>query len=130
MELICNKLYRDEISSVFYANNIYDDKIHIGMNYVLEKLLENNHLKTILEEIKSKCFFYINNDNNLTLDEENIYKIQNNSNFFIILILFSYDIFYITHKVLVELLTTTNVSNDLLVLLKNSAIETLINKNH
>ena len=35
--LICDKLYRDELISVFNASNLLDDKIDNGMKYVLEK---------------------------------------------------------------------------------------------
>ena len=38
---ICEKLYRDEFISVFDAENIYDDKIDIGMKYVYNKLILN-----------------------------------------------------------------------------------------
>ena len=49
---ICNKLYRDELCSVFYAEDIMDDKIDKGMKTVLDIMLVNPNFKAIIDKKK------------------------------------------------------------------------------
>ena len=53
---ICDKLYRDELTNVFYADNIGDDKIDIGIKYISQKMLDNNEIKIIFNTIKDQFF--------------------------------------------------------------------------
>jgi hypothetical protein len=101
---ICDKLYRDELMSVFYTDDLFDDKIDNGMKYVLEKMLENNDFKLMADEVKQKYSLMVEHDNYL----ETV----------IILSLFSNDIFYLFHKCICQQLTLGTIETDLLVLLK------------
>ena len=59
---VCDKLYRDELCSVFYAENILDDKIDQGMTYVLEKMLVNSDFKNIIDKMRE--LLYLNETGN------------------------------------------------------------------
>ena len=49
---ICNKLYRDELLSVFGAEDLSDDKLDKGMSYVYEIMMINDRFKSIINEIE------------------------------------------------------------------------------
>jgi hypothetical protein len=104
---ICDKLYRDELMSVFYADDLMDDKIDNGMKYVLEKMLENNDFKLMADEVKEHLKRH-------TLMEEHEKYLET----VIILSLFSKDSFYLFHKCICQQLTLGTIESDLLVPLK------------
>ena len=104
---ICDKLYRDELMSVFYADDLMDDKIDNGMKYVLEKMLENNDFKLMTDEVKEHI-------KNVSLIEEHEKYLET----VIILSLFGKDSFYLFHKCICQHLTLGTIEPDLLVLLK------------
>ena len=122
---ICDKLYRDELCSVFYADNIIDDKIEIGMKYVLEKIILNNDLKLIINEMKN-VIFMMNETDNLS-DHEKQYLTQN-FDFMLILTLFKEDTFYIFHKCICQQLTLGTIDSNLLDELKNITVVSLNTK--
>ena len=88
---ICNKLYRDELVSVFYADDILDNKIDYGIKCILEKMILNNDFKLLVDDLK----YYFFNDN--YEEATKTYSTQN-SNFMIILTLFNQELFYIFHN--------------------------------
>ena len=102
--LICDKLYRDELMSVFNASNLLDDKIDNGMKYVLEKMLENNKFKLMMDGVK----VYLKNKE-LIVDEH-----EDNIDMIIILTLFSQDCFYIFHKLICQQISLGIIEEDLL----------------
>jgi hypothetical protein len=120
--LICDKLYRDELCSVFYAESIIDDKIEIGMKYVLEKIILNNDFKLIINEMKN-VIFMMNEIDNLSKDEYQ-YFIEN-FNLMSILILFKEDTFYLFHKCICQQLTLETIDSNLLDELMKSIIVSL-----
>jgi len=122
---ICDKLYRDELCSVFYAENIIDNKIDQGMKYVFEKMIINSDFKSIIDLMKELLCF---NDSPI-LTEEQKTNLNDNSDFIIILTLFSQPIFYITHKCICQQLAVELIDNDLLDELKKQTIKVLTNKN-
>jgi hypothetical protein len=103
--LICDKLYRDELISVFNASNLLDDKIDNGMKYVLEKMLENSKFKLMMDGVK----VYLKNKE-LIVDEH-----EDNIDMIIILTLFSQDCFYIFHKCICQQISLGIIEEDLLV---------------
>ena len=107
---ICNKLYRDEIMSVFYADNMLDDKIDNGMKYVLQKMLENNDFRLMFAEIKTR----------LNMGEEHEKYLDT----VVLLSLFTEDVFYLFHKCICQQLTLGTIEFDLLVQLNKYFIET------
>jgi hypothetical protein len=120
IENIINKLYRDELISVFYAENITDDKIDQGIHYIMEKLLSNNHFREIMVELRTHFKNYISE---LVVDSDN----NNNTNidFIIFLTLFSDKIFYITHKCICQQILKEFIDSDLLNQLKKLTLASL-----
>lgn len=108
---VCDKLYRDELSSVFYADDILDDKIDQGYQFVYNKLMLNQQFKSIISEMKKIII-----DKNISYD--NFGKVVNEKNdnyvFFIVLTLFSKDLFYLTHKCICQQFTLEIIEDDLL----------------
>ena len=104
---ICDKLYKDELMSVFYADDLMDDKIDNGMKYVLEKMLENNDFKLMTDEVKEHL-------KNVSLIEEHEKYLET----VIILSLFGKDSFYLFHKCICQQLTLGTIEPDLLLQLK------------
>ena len=128
---ICNKLYRDELCSVFYAEDIIDDKIDKGMKYVFDLMLVNPDFKAIID--KKKVLLLLKESKNLELeldtvdlesglDAVNLETVNLESdtvnldviNLEILLTLFSENIFYITHKCICQQITTGHIDTDLL----------------
>ena len=64
---ICEKLYRDELISVFNAENLYDDKIDFGMKDVYNKLILNKEFNNFFE-VASKILLI---NNHLIIDQVN-----------------------------------------------------------
>ena len=124
---ICNKLYRDELCSVFYAEDIIDDKIDKGMKYVFDLMLVNPDFKAIID--KKKVLLLLKESKNLELeldtvdlesDTINLNTVNLESvnldtiNLEILLTLFSENIFYITHRCICQQITTGHIDTDLL----------------
>jgi hypothetical protein len=107
---ICDKLYRDELCSVFYAEDILDDKIDQGYKFVYDKMILNDRFKSVILEINK-----ILSDKNISdvfSKEQN--EQNDNCDFFILLTLFSKDLFYLTHKCICQQFTLATIDNDLL----------------
>jgi hypothetical protein len=108
---ICNKLYCDELASVFFAQNILDDKIDIGIKEILEKIMvENVDFKQIILDINH----YLKWDGSI-----------NCSDYYVFMILFSQDIFWITHQCICQQLTTNTIEKPLLEILRKHTVEIL-----
>jgi len=101
---ICDKLYMDELCSVFYSEDILDDKIDRGMKYVFEKMLDNQEFKIFFNKMKDSYFNETFVD--LELTEEEKQTLRNNSHTMVILNLFSKELFYITHKCICQQINT------------------------
>ena len=85
---ICSKLYRDELTSVFYAEDITDEKIDHGIKEISEKMLTNQDFTDIMIELRIQFQNYMAN---IFIDSDNNdYK---NIDFIIFLTLFSDNIF-------------------------------------
>lgn len=119
--LICDKLYRDELVAVFYAEDILDDKIDIGMKYISAKMINNNNFKDIVDEIKEVCFM---NDYYYLSAKEQLYFKQH-SDFMVILTLFKEEFFYIFHKCICQQLTLGTIENNLLDEFKKITVDSL-----
>jgi len=121
---ICNKLYRDELCSVFYAEDIMDDKIDKGMKTVFDIMLVNPDFKAIIDKIKELLLLRESKNLELELDTVDLDVINLESrldtvnldtiNLEILLTLFSENIFYITHKCICQQITTGRIDTDLL----------------
>lgn len=119
---ICNKLYRDELISVFGADDLVDDKIDLGMKYVFEKMSINTEFHKIIEEMTQICInTFLKNEE---IDEQKLLDIKQ----LITITLFSQDIFYITHKCICQQIEVGTIDNDLLVQLRNHSIDLFKNQ--
>ena len=125
---ICDKLYRDEILSVFYAESIIDDNLDKNMQYVLDELNSNPEIKYIFDETKHLLYLHeLDQTKNLTEEQKNIVK--DNYDYVVLLTLFSQTLFYITHRCVCQQLTTGTVDTNLLNELNTRTIEVLNDKN-
>lgn len=95
---ICDKLYRDELCSVFYAENIIDDKIDEGYKTIYGKMILNLEFKHVIFQLK-----------NIVIKNNSFIEDNNDSDFLILLSLFSKDMFYITHKCICQQLTLEKI---------------------
>ena len=120
---ICSKLYRDELSSVFYAEDILDDKLDIGIKYISEQMVLNNDFKLIVDEMK--LLLLTNKYGFLSEDEKQYFEA--NSNLMIMLTLFGEGAFYIFHKCICQQLTLGTIETELLDELKKNTIDILKN---
>jgi hypothetical protein len=117
---ICHKLYMDELSSVFYAENIIDDKIDQGIQYVLEKMLDNSDFKNIIDKMKELINFS-------TITDEHKSNLNENGDLMVLLILFSKPIFYVTHKCICQQFNTGSIDSQLIEELNQYIITVLQN---
>ena len=112
---ICNKLYRDELCSVFYAEDIMDDKIDKGMKTVFDIMLVNPDFKAIIDKIKALIHLknkdYVKESMNLETAELETAELETLE---IIFILFSENIFYLTHKCICQQITTEHIDNEII----------------
>lgn len=100
---ICNKLYRDELLSVFGAEELHHEKIVKGMNYVYDIMMPNEKFKEIITGIVKVTFNeFITNEN-----EEIIKEV-------ILISLFSQQLFYITHKCICQQIELGIIDDELL----------------
>jgi hypothetical protein len=122
---ICNKLYRDELCSVFYAEDIMDDKIDKGMRTVFDIMLVNPDFKAIIDKMKELLLLRESKNVELELDTVTLGSVNLDTinlesvnlatiNLEILLTLFSENIFYITHKCICQQITTGHIDTDLL----------------
>ena len=143
---ICNKLYRDELCSVFYAEDIMDDKIDKGMKSVFDIMLVNPDFKSIIDKMKELLLLRESKNVELELDTVTLGSVTLGSvtlgsvtlgsvnlesvnlesvnldtiNLEILLTLFSENIFYITHKCICQQITTGHIDTDLLEILNQN----------
>ena len=96
VQLICEKLYRDEILSVFY-DNLEDDKLRS----IEQIMLKNTEFMAVTNTF---------HDNQYNVSAEN------GNGFFL---LFSYDVFHVLHKCICDQIKTDKVSPNLLEELRN-----------
>jgi len=118
VHLICEKLYRDELLSVFDVETINDENMDAGIKRVIEKMIDNPGFKQTLEEIKQELMDL----SNPTGTPEEIENIRRNLEYLIFITLFSQQVFYITHKCICQLFTVDVVHPDLLDRLKEKTI--------
>ena len=126
---ICNKLYRDELLSVFELEYFEDDKMNEMIKNVYNALMINLEFKKIIDEMLQFCFkdFFLDKMEdiplNLKKEREDSIKKQ-----IILTTLFSQHLFYITHKCICQQLELGTIDNDLLVELKTHSIDIFTNQ--
>ena len=124
VHLICEKLYRDELLSVFEVETINDGNMDAGIKKVIEKMVENPKTKKMLEDIKKDLVDFTS----FTGTPTEMENIRRNADYIIFITLFSQHIFYITHICVCQLFTINDIDDELVNLLKERMIN-LFKKN-
>lgn len=124
VHLICEKLYRDELLSVFEVETINDGNMDVGIKKVIEKMIENPKTKKMLEDIKHDLVDF----SSFTGTPTEMENIRRNADYIIFITLFSQHIFYITHICVCQLFTTNDIDDEVVNFLKERMIN-LFKKN-
>jgi hypothetical protein len=118
VHLICEKLYRDELLSVFEVDSINDPNMDTGIKRVIERMIDNVNFKQLLEDIKHEII----DTSKFTGTPTEIQNLERNSEYLIFITLFSQHVFYITHKCICQLFTVNEIDTELINQLKNKTI--------
>ena len=118
VHLICEKLYRDELLSVFEVDTINDPNMDTGIKRVIERMIDNANFKQLLEDIKHEII----DTSKFTGTPTEIQNLERNSEYLIFITLFSQHVFYITHKCICQLFTVNEIDTELINQLKNKTI--------
>ncbi len=119
---ICNKLYRDELLSVFGAEDLTDDKIDNGIKYVNNIMMTNDNFKQIIEEMANLSINEF--DKNQTVSNEQKESLKQ----LILIGLFSQNIFYITHQCICQQIEVGTIDDNLLVELRKHSVNLVKNQ--
>ena len=119
---ICNKLYRDELLSVFGAEDLSDDNIDKGMLYVFDNMMMNDRFKEMMNEMETILI------NQILQKEEVTPEKQDSLKYLLLLTLFSQHLFHITHKCICQQIETGMINNDLLVELRKHSVDIVKNQ--
>ena len=115
---ICEKLYRDELLSVFNVQSISDENIDAGIKAAIEQMIDNESFRKLLDDIKVNLIDF---DNFVGTPEE-LENMKRNSEYLIFISLFSQKLFYLTHICLCQLFTVGEISPELLSKIKEKTI--------
>lgn len=137
---ICSKLYRDELMSVFDVHFILDDKLDQGMKNIYKIMIKNEKFKQItddlinaylLEFIQTKECEEEEEDEVVLTQKQEVKQLEQFQQVrqLVLLILFSQNIFYITHKCICQQMEQGTINDDLLVTLKQKSTELLLSNN-
>jgi hypothetical protein len=116
--IICEKLYRDELLSVFKVNPNSDGNIDSGIKNMLEQMIDTTIFKQILDDIKLVVIDF----NQFTGTPTEIENIRRNSEYIIFITFFSQRVFYIAHKCFCQFLTAGEIDHLLIDQLKEKTI--------
>jgi len=118
VHIICEKLYRDELLSVFGVDSINDENMDKGIKRVIEKMVDNENFRQLLEDIKKDLVDF----STFTGTPTEMENIRRNSDYIIFITLFSQHVFYITHKCICQLFTNDNIDQELMIRLKEKTL--------
>ena len=115
---ICEKLYRDELLSVFDAESIDDPKMDEGIKAIFEALIKNEEFQSFLVEMNGLL-----SDPSTAKTETELANLKRNTDYLIFITLFSQQTFYLTHKCLCEMLTLGHVTPEMMDQLKQRTLK-------
>lgn len=115
---ICEKLYRDELLSVFDAESIDDPKMDEGIKAIFEALIKNEEFQSFLQEMNGLL-----SDPSTAKTETELANLKRNTDYLIFITLFSQQTFYLTHKCLCEMLTLGHVTPEMMDQLKKRTLK-------
>jgi len=116
---ICDKLYRDELLSVFGAEEITDDKIDAGMKYVHNIMINNENFKQLIDEMSILTINEFDKNQQFSFEQKESLKQL------ILIGLFSQNLFHITHKCICQQIEASTIDDDLLVELRKHSVDLL-----
>ena len=105
VEIICHKLYQDELCGAFNCDTFLDESINTTMSLVFNELNTDSQFVSVLNRIRDEYF----SKKNMIHDATDI----DNFNNYLFYLLFSYDLFYIIHQIICQQLTTGEIDSNL-----------------
>ena len=119
---ICDKLYRDELLSVFDADSLEDPKMDSNIKMLFEHLIKHDVFIQFLEELRAKVM----EKGNVKTEQEQFNYKQNTDNL-IFMTMFSQQIFYLSHQCICKMLVNGQVNNELIGELKDKMLQMFSN---
>ena len=116
---ICEKLYRDEILSVLNVETIDDHVIDTTIKETYDKMIKCNEFKQLLEQLNDT---FISIKEQRGTEQRGTEQRGTEDLELIFVMLFSQSLFHLAHKCICEFFENGNISNDLLVRLKENAV--------
>lgn len=112
---ICEKLYKDELLSVFNVDDIEDNRILLTIKDIFKIMQTNGDFHKSLNEIKSHLIH--DTSSNTSKD------VSLNTDEFIFFTMFSHQMFHITHKCICQMLSSGTIDDILLSQFKQCGIK-------
>jgi hypothetical protein len=111
---ICDRLFIEELTNVFNAEDIMDDKIDKGIRQIFEILKSNNEFVSMFNEYLQKNIKYYY-ENSMEEEQKGMDEYLSE---YMIHCLFSQKMFYITHKIVCQYLKNKMIDEELFNLFK------------
>lgn len=115
---ICDKLYRDELLSVFDADSLEDPKMDAGIKMVFEHLIKHDEFIDFLKELSPKVM-----DKSNVKTEQEQFNFKRNTDYLIFITMFSNPVFYLTHQCICKMLVNAHVGDELIGELKDKLLQ-------
>lgn len=112
---ICEKLYKDELLSVFNVDDIEDNRILLTIKDIFKIMQTNDDFHKSLNEIKSHL---IHDTSSNTCKDVSL-----NTDEFIFFTMFSHQMFHITHKCICQMLSSGTIDDTLVSQFKQCGIK-------
>jgi hypothetical protein len=114
---ICEKLYRDELISVFDADSLEDPKMDAGIKMVFEHLIKHDEFSKFLVDLSPHVV-----DNSKAKTDQELFNYKRNSDYLLFITMFSQQLFYLTHQCICKMLVEGHVGDELMNELKSKLI--------
>lgn len=118
VQIICDKLYRDELLSVFNVASTEDEQMDAGIKASIERLIDNKDFRDFLDDVKNQLIDFEEFVGN-PAEMENM---KRNSEYLIFITMFSQKLFYLTHICLCQLFTVNEIDPELLLKIKEKIL--------
>lgn len=112
---ICEKLYKDELLSVFNVDDIEDNRILLTIKDIFKIMQTNDDFHKSINEIKS----YLIHDTSTNIEK----NVSLNTDEFIFFTMFSHQMFHITHKCICQMLSSGTIDDSLVSHFKQCGIK-------
>jgi hypothetical protein len=119
VHIICDKLYRDELLSVFNVTSTEDENMDAGIKTAIEHMINNQSFRQLLDDIKGNLVDF----QNFSGTPEELENMKRNTEYLIFITLFSQKLFYLTHICLCQLFTVGEIDKELLLKIKDKTID-------